>query len=261
MTYGSRYTPYNSHAGFASFAGIVLVIAAFFAWLGFDYSLAHEHNSVQVLKIISLDDQATQQRHQYLVFTDKGVFKDTDNIWLGKWNSSNLYNELLQHPHGTFRCNVHGERQQITSNYPDLISCTLVSATTTAALTSYMTHHYVVAYGTNNGSGYRNGRVRPAAGAIEQGAIEWGSATWKSWGSTGVTSRVSIWECSASCTPKAAGRITFYNRKMHNGQGFYSEMRVYKTRAGTTYWFAYGGSGPDHWYQRSCSVHQQSCTG
>ncbi len=58
--------------------------------------------------------------HQYLIFTDQGVFKDTDNFWLWKWDSSDLYGQLL--PGHTYRCQVHGVRDKFTSGYPDLIT-------------------------------------------------------------------------------------------------------------------------------------------
>lgn len=92
------------------------------------FTTAHLHNRVETIQVTRLDDQATNNNggtaHQYLVFTRQGVFKDTDNVWLGKFNSSDLFNQL-QAGH-TYTCHVHGQRQDYASNYPDLMSCKLV---------------------------------------------------------------------------------------------------------------------------------------
>lgn len=105
--------------------GVILIALAFLTWIGVGFVTAHLNNSVQTITVTSVDDQATGRNgHQYLIFTPEGVFKDTDNIWLGKFNSSDLYNQLSEL--GKFTCRVHGVRQHLTSNYPDLMSCARV---------------------------------------------------------------------------------------------------------------------------------------
>jgi hypothetical protein len=100
----------------------VLVILGLLAWPVISFTTAHLNNSVQTLRVTRLDDQATGKNgHQYLVFTDRGVYKDTDNFWAGKFNSSDLYNQLR--PGQTYVCHVHGTRNHFTSNYPDIMSC------------------------------------------------------------------------------------------------------------------------------------------
>ena len=112
--------------------GIILFAIVAVLGIGGDVVLSHMNNSVQTITVTSKDDQIVNTGtykhpsigHQYLIFTRQGVFKDTDNIWLWKWNSSDLFGQLL--PGHTYRCKVHGVRNRFTSGYPDLMSCTQV---------------------------------------------------------------------------------------------------------------------------------------
>jgi len=83
------------------------------------------------LTVASKDDQATGSNgHQYLIFT-RGTpttpgetFKDTDAFWHGKFNSTDLYAQLV--PGHTYDCDVYGHRNHFTSNYRDLLNCRLI---------------------------------------------------------------------------------------------------------------------------------------
>ena len=55
------------------------------------------------------------------------VFKDTDATFHGKWNSSNLYNYLVQG--STYRCTVFGVRSGFLSSYRDLLVCSQITVT------------------------------------------------------------------------------------------------------------------------------------
>lgn len=59
--------------------------------------------------------------HRYMVYTNKGVYKDTDSFWFFKYRSSDLYSQL-QRGHW-YICKTSGVRIGITSSYPNLISC------------------------------------------------------------------------------------------------------------------------------------------
>lgn len=108
-----------------SWIGSALLVLAILAWPVISFTTAHLNNRVQTITVTSKDDQSLgKSGHQYLIFTPQGVFKDTDNIWLGKWNSSDVYNQLQ--PRHTYRCHIHGERSHVTSGYPDIMSCTEV---------------------------------------------------------------------------------------------------------------------------------------
>lgn len=113
----------------ASPIGVLLVLALIVLSIGGDFLLSHTNNRVETIRVVSKDDQITNTGtyqhpsvgHQYLIFTNQGVFKDTDNFWLWKFDSSDLYGQLLVGR--TYRCKVHGTRNHFTSGYPDLISC------------------------------------------------------------------------------------------------------------------------------------------
>ena len=113
-----------SRVGFGILVAIVIVLG-----VGGEFVLAHLNNHVVTIRVTSKDDQAVNTSssgqpssgHQYLIFTNQGVFKDTDSFWLWKWDSSDLYGQLL--PGHAYRCQVHGVRDKFTSGYPDLISC------------------------------------------------------------------------------------------------------------------------------------------
>lgn len=56
----------------------------------------------------------------YLIFTDKGVFEDSDSLINGKWNSSDLYNELKVGK--TYTLHVRGIRNHVLSWYPNILT-------------------------------------------------------------------------------------------------------------------------------------------
>ena len=56
----------------------------------------------------------------YLVFTDKGVFRIEDQLFYGKFNSSDLYGEL--EAGGTYRVVTTGFRSGFLSMYPNIVS-------------------------------------------------------------------------------------------------------------------------------------------
>lgn len=73
------------------------------------------------LTVNRLDDQASSKGHTYLVFTDKGVFKDKDNIFYLKFNSSDLFAKLQEHHR--YNCKTNGFRIPLFSSYKNLIDC------------------------------------------------------------------------------------------------------------------------------------------
>lgn len=106
----------------ASVIGALIVIAIMCV-IGYNIEYGSEHNVT--FTVTSVDDQSTSNGHRYLVFTTSGdTYEDVDDTGYLKFNSSDIYSLLLQHPHGTFSCNVHGYRRHLTSSYPNLLSCT-----------------------------------------------------------------------------------------------------------------------------------------
>lgn len=64
----------------------------------------------------------TGQKSEYLVFTDRGVFQNTDSMFNGKYNSSDLYNDMEQGK--SYKCDVYGKRIPLLSMYQNLLKCT-----------------------------------------------------------------------------------------------------------------------------------------
>lgn len=107
----------RKHAGLGGCAVVVLLILAVVAsgiW-------AHATEKTVTITVKRLDDQATSKGHQYLVFTDQGVYKDTDSMWFLKFNSSDLFNELTAGR--TYTCRTTGARIPVVSSYRNLLSC------------------------------------------------------------------------------------------------------------------------------------------
>lgn len=71
--------------------------------------------------VTRLTDQATDKGHQYLVFTDHGVYQDTDNLFQAKFDSSDLWNKLRVGVRYT--CTYTGWRLPLLSSYRNLIDC------------------------------------------------------------------------------------------------------------------------------------------
>ena len=56
---------------------------------------------------------------KYLVYTDKGVYENTDTIWYWKWNSSDVYNDLEVGK--TYQVKVYGFRIPFLSWYKNVV--------------------------------------------------------------------------------------------------------------------------------------------
>lgn len=56
----------------------------------------------------------------YLIFTDKGVFENSDSLVNGKWNSSDVYSEIKIGKTYTFH--VRGIRNHFLSWYPNILN-------------------------------------------------------------------------------------------------------------------------------------------
>lgn len=58
---------------------------------------------------------------EYLVWTENEVFKNTDSLMKGKFNSSDLQGKLERGK--TYRCKVYGWRINFLSKYRNLVNC------------------------------------------------------------------------------------------------------------------------------------------
>ena len=56
----------------------------------------------------------------YLVFTDQGVFENTDSLMMWKWNSSDFHNQLMGKNGRKLRLSYYGWRVPLLSWYPNI---------------------------------------------------------------------------------------------------------------------------------------------
>lgn len=56
-----------------------------------------------------------------LIYTDKGVFKNVDDMWNDKHNSSDVYGQLTRGH--KYECTVVGKRSRRWSTYPNILEC------------------------------------------------------------------------------------------------------------------------------------------
>ena len=56
---------------------------------------------------------------KYLIFTDNGVFENTDTVWYWKWNSSDVYGDLKEGEEYTVM--VYGWRVPFLSMYKNIV--------------------------------------------------------------------------------------------------------------------------------------------
>ena len=75
-----------------------------------------------------VDGSGENMRSRYLIFTDEETFENTDELFLGKFNSSDLYSAIK--PNKTYRARVTGVRLPFFSWYRNILSIEELSATT-----------------------------------------------------------------------------------------------------------------------------------
>lgn len=99
------------------FGELLFFIAIFVLGAIFTGFLHYTNGQDKVIHIKKVTD-VTGEKTKYLVFTKEGVFENTDRYFIGKFNSSDLQNELM----GKKECKVHtmGYRIPLLSSYPDI---------------------------------------------------------------------------------------------------------------------------------------------
>jgi hypothetical protein len=106
----------------------ILVLLFIVGAIGFEiFAVTHKTNvtfTVQdkTIKIdCNHDSNGGRCSSKYLIFTDHGVYQDTDSIFYLKFNSSDVYGKLKRNH--TYNCKVYGFRIPIISHYKNLVSC------------------------------------------------------------------------------------------------------------------------------------------
>jgi hypothetical protein len=123
-----RSSDHRMHFGCLGLTLVAVIVLGLLGWWFTSYEYGTEHH--ETFTVTRLDDQSNgSSGHKYLVFGrlpdgTARVYQDTDAIFHGKMNSSDLYAQLQVGR--TYNCNLYGVRNHLLSGYQDLLSCTEV---------------------------------------------------------------------------------------------------------------------------------------
>ena len=98
------------------------IIVAIFMISAFCFSIYYSLGTVKIVENVKITDKERVQDgnvSQYLIFTDNEVFKNTDSILFGKFNSSDVYNQLKID--STYTLKVNGWRVPFISEYRNIL--------------------------------------------------------------------------------------------------------------------------------------------
>ncbi len=101
--------------GFAIIACIVCIVL-FIIIIPIAYRCSSEIKEITVKDKERIDDDDDSK---YLIFTEQGVFENTDSIMFFKWNSSDVYNQI--EVGATYKVKVAGWRVPFLSWYENVI--------------------------------------------------------------------------------------------------------------------------------------------
>lgn len=97
----------------------VLALFASILMIGCDYTNVKTITCKVTDKGVKRTGSGQDAEDLYLIYTDKGTFKIEDQLFYGKFNSSDLYGKIMKDSTYTFK--VGGYRVGITSSYPNII--------------------------------------------------------------------------------------------------------------------------------------------
>ena len=112
---------YSSHSASKLGCGILAVAVLGLGTVGI-YSLYEAVNPTKDVTATVTDKVVKNSKNDstYLIFTNKGVFEDSDTMINGKWNSSDIYNELKVGK--TYTLHVRGIRNHVLPWYPNILT-------------------------------------------------------------------------------------------------------------------------------------------
>lgn len=102
------------------------LIAAVVAGIGYGVSVPFQdyYAHRQVTFTVDKSERVCDSNNscKYLIYTDKGVYEDTDSMFNGKFNSSDIYGEIQNGK--TYDVTVYGWRNGLLSWYPNIVKLT-----------------------------------------------------------------------------------------------------------------------------------------
>lgn len=127
MTHYSNARPYKRRRfrGMATPLVLFIVVAVLAAIIVPIASGYYKHRQVTLTvtnreRVCSSSTKGTSSC-KYLIWTNHGVYEDSDSLVNGKFSSSDLYGMLM--PGKTFACTVYGWRLGFFSMYPNIVNC------------------------------------------------------------------------------------------------------------------------------------------
>ena len=111
----------------ALWGSIILVVLIAVPVVGCGVALRASRDSVEFTLNERVVKRASgQDGDKYLLYTDRGVFQNTDSVWAWKFRSSDLQAELRDG--GRYRCETQGWRIPFLSEYRNVLDCERVVA-------------------------------------------------------------------------------------------------------------------------------------
>lgn len=105
--------------------GIGFIVALLFLLITGTWGIYYLHKQDLVIEVHRAETHCKSSGEgtncKYLVYTDKGVFENTDDLFMAKWNSSDFHSKLLKG--GKFKVSVVGYRLPFLSLYPNIYEC------------------------------------------------------------------------------------------------------------------------------------------
>lgn len=103
----------------AVFAVVLLILVPLFLNIFYVYGTQQDRTiTVNKTERVNSTDNSSSK---YLVYTEQGVFENTDSLLRLKFNSSDVYNEVKEGK--TYVCDTYGWRIPFFSQYPNIVSC------------------------------------------------------------------------------------------------------------------------------------------
>ena len=98
----------------------LILIIVWVALVAFEYWLNYTNVQIKTLHIKKITLISNSGNLKYKIFANEGVFVNADRILLGKFNSSDLQNKLLNKK--ICRVKIIGHRIRILSSYPNIVN-------------------------------------------------------------------------------------------------------------------------------------------
>lgn len=117
----------NNERGEGALTAVILLFLAIMIGLGIWVNTLRYHNQQTVRITVSDKERVVDQdggSARYLIYTPNETFENTDALWVGKFNSGDVYGQLERGKQ--YDCLVMGYRFQYFSTYRDIVKCTAV---------------------------------------------------------------------------------------------------------------------------------------